>query len=966
MSAPKRLYLIDGMAILFRGYFALLTTPLTSRNGEPTGGTYAFCTALVRLLEQHKPDLIAVAWDTATPTFRHEQFSAYKANRAAFPEDLVPQLKRVKEIVGMYRIPCIELPGYEADDIIGTLAKRAEREGYEVYCVTPDKDYFQLVSDKVFIYRPSKPGIPEEIVDMEGVHRKFGVVPEKVIDVLALIGDTSDNVPGVKGIGEKTAIPLIQEFGTLEALYEAVETLPKAGVKKKLLENQENAFLSKQLVTIDINSPVEISFQEFHLDPPDAESLVRVYDELGFKTLKSRYQDAPAAPASNGSSAAPAPAAAQEAGSEEAERMEIASDIILPESDALSFDFTDAKTISDIPHDYQITRTEEQLAALADHLRTGPILSFDLETDSLDWQVANIIGFSLSIQPGTGFYVPIANVATQTKEDNGTLFGEEKVRAGTDGLPLETVLHHLGPLLEDPTLPKTGQNAKYDMLILIDKGVRVQGLAFDSMLASYVLDASREHNMDDLSLRYLNYKPVSITELIGPRGKGQLNMRDIELERVAEYAAEDADITLQLYHRLHQELENQNLNRVATRFEFPLVEVLTTVEHCGVYLDVPSLRDISKSLEETAARLELEIHELAGEPFNVGSTRQLAEILFEKLKLPTKKKTKTGYSTDQFVMEELAALHPLPEKILEYRQAVKLRSTYVEVLPTLINPKTGRVHTSYNQAVAATGRLSSNNPNLQNIPIRSEIGREIRRAFVPGFPNGLILSADYSQIELRIMAHVCGDEAMVRAFKENFDIHMATAMNVFNVPKEEVTQNMRRKAKEVNFGIMYGIGAFGLARRLKIGQKEAKELITTYFQKYPGVQEYITSTLQTAHTKGYTETLNGRRRYYPNINAGNQAVRSGEERAAINMPIQGTASDIIKLAMIDIHRELHDRFPKANMLLQVHDELVFEAPEEIIPELSVFVKEKMEQAMSLGEVPVVVDTGVGKSWFEAH
>ncbi len=967
MSAPKRLYLIDGMAILFRGYFALISTPLTTKDGEPTGGTFAFCSALVRLLEQHKPDLIAVAWDNNSPTFRHEQFTEYKANRAAFPEDLVPQLKRVKEIVGMYHIPCLELPGYEADDVIGTMARRAEREGYEVYCVTPDKDFFQLVSDRISIYRPSKPGIPEEIIDADGVYKKFGVTPEQVIDVLALVGDTSDNVPGVKGIGDKTAIPLIQEFGTLENLYENIERIPKAGVKKKLLENQANAFLSKQLVTIDIHAPVEVSFEQLHLDPPDADALIRIYGELGFKSLVSRYKaaaspDVPAQTISQASTGTPP----WEPDAEQEERAVFAVPAASSESDALSFEFSEAQTIADLPHTYQIIRTEKGLAELMDHLKQGPILSFDLETDGLDWQVANILGISLSITPGEAYYVAVANDEIRTVEDTGTLFAMEGVRKATEGLPIEMVLQHLRPLLESASLPKTGQNAKYDMVILLNHGVQVRGLAFDSMLGSYVLDSTREHNMDDLALRFLNYKPVSITELIGPRGKGQRNLRDVDLETVAEYACEDADITLRLYHALSEALTKEHLMEVATRFDIPLVEVLARMEHCGVYIDVPSLKDISKSLEEIAARLELEIHEIAGGPFNVGSTKQLAEILFEKLKLPTKKKTKTGYSTDQFVMEELAALHPLPEKILEYRQAVKLKNTYVDALPSLINPRTGRVHTSYNQAVAATGRLSSNNPNLQNIPIRSEIGREIRRAFMAGIPNGRILSADYSQIELRIMAHVCGDETLVRAFQENFDIHTATAMNVFNVLKEEVTPNMRRKAKEVNFGIMYGIGAFGLARRLKIDQKEAKELITTYFQKYPGVQEYITDTLQMARTKGYTATLDGRRRYYPNINAPNQAVRSGEERAAVNMPIQGTASDIIKLAMINIHRELPKRFPQATMLLQVHDELVFEAPEDIVGDLAAFVKEKMEGAYSLGEVPVVVETGIGENWFEAH
>ncbi|MBS1914453.1 MAG: DNA polymerase I [Bacteroidetes bacterium] len=977
MSQPKRLFLLDGMAILFRGYFALITTHLTGRNGEPTGGTFAFCTALVRLLEQHKPDLIAVAWDSKEPTFRHEQFTDYKANRDEFPEDLAPQLARVKDIVKLYHIPSLEMPGFEADDIIGTLARRAEREGYEVFCVTPDKDYFQLVTDNIKIYRPSKPGVPEEIVDIEGVARKFGVTPDRVIDVLALMGDSSDNVPGVKGIGEKTAIPLIQEFGTVEALYEGLESVPKAGVKKKLEEGRDNAFLSKELVTIHTEVPVEVTFEELHLDPPNLPALIRMYDELGFKSLVTRYKGIleDGAQARNGEEAAdggtpesgngvPAVDGAERA----AHGGEQASPAGAPaaETPSITFHLEEIRTIADVPHSYSIIRTEDELAAMVKHLLAGPVLSFDLETDGLDWQRANIIGFSFATQPGEAFYVPVMNAATKTLEENDTLFGEEKVHAATEGLPLDVALRHLAPLLENPSLPKTGQNGKFDMLLLLEQGIHVAPLAFDSMLASYVLDSSGEHNMDDLSERYLNYRPVSITELIGERGKGQLNMRDIPVERVGEYAAEDADITLQLYRKMKAALDEQNLTRVAERFEFPLVEVLASMEHCGIYIDEPSLKEISKSLEQTAASLEEEIHELAGEPFNIGSPKQLAEILFEKLKLPTKKKTKTGYSTDQFVMEELAALHPLPEKILEYRQAMKLKGTYVDAIPSLINPKTGRVHTSYNQAVAATGRLSSNNPNLQNIPIRSEMGREIRKAFSAGFPDGVIVSADYSQIELRIMAHVCGDEAMVRAFRENADIHMATAMKVFNLPKEQVTANMRRKAKEVNFGIMYGIGAFGLARRLKIGQKEAKDLITAYFQNYPGVQEYINRTVESARELGYAETLSGRRRYFPNIKAANQAVRAGDERAAINMPIQGTASDIIKLAMINIHAKLHGVFPKANMLLQVHDELVFEVPREESEPLAAFVKEQMETAFPLGEVPVVVDTGIGANWFEAH
>lgn len=955
----KRLFLVDGMAILFRGYYALLSSNLTTKSGEPSGGTFAFCTALIRLLEQHSPELIAVAWDHKEPTFRHKQFTEYKANRAAFPEELVPQLERVKEIIGYYHIPCLEVPGWEADDIIGTLARRAAAEGYDVYCVTPDKDFLQLVNDKIFVYRPSRPGQVEELVDREGVRKRFGVTPEQVIDVLALIGDTADNVPGVKGIGEKTAIPLIEKYGTLHNLYDHIDEIDKAGTKKKLVEGRDTAFLSRELVTIDCQAPVEVSFRDLHLDPPDITSLIRIYDELGFKSLAMRYQNlVPSIPGATDPADGHPSMADGDAREPET----------LPGSDATSFDFNyrELKTIKDVEHDYTMIRTPEELTAMAAYLSGGPVLSFDLETDALDWQVANILGFALSVKPGEAFYVPVGQAEVVQPSDGDTLFAENRVKAATEGLPLETVLSVLAPVLENPTLPKTGQNAKFDMLILRSHGVEVANLIFDSMLASYVIDSTQAHGMDALSERYLDYKPISITELIGGRGKGQLNMRDVNVETVAEYAAEDADITLQLYNRLDQELRDNGLQDVAGRLEFPLVEVLARMEYCGVKIDVPSLKDISKSLEETAAALEGEIHGLAGKPFNIGSPKQLAEVLFEELKLPTKKKTKTGYSTDQFVMEELAALHPLPEKILEFRQAMKLKSTYVDALPSLINPRTGRVHTSYNQAVASTGRLSSNNPNLQNIPIRSEMGREIRKAFIPGIPGGAILSADYSQIELRIMAFVSGDEALVTAFRENLDIHTATAMGVFGVPAEEVTPNMRRKAKEVNFGIMYGIGPFGLARRLKIPKAEAQELIKTYFQRYPGVQQYIASTLEKARARGYVETLSGRRRYYPNINASNATARAAEERAAINMPIQGTASDIIKLAMIDIHHELPKAFPKASMLLQVHDELVFEAPEEQMVDLAAFVKEKMESALPLEGVPLVVETGVGANWFEAH
>jgi len=958
-STPRTIVLVDGMAILFRGFYALISTPLTSQTGEPTGGTFAFTSALVRMLDR-APDLLVVAWDCAAPTFRHEQFDAYKANRAKFPDELVPQLARVKEIVRTFGVPSLEHPGFEADDIIGTLAVRAAAQGDQVLCVTPDKDYFQLVTGNIKVARPSKPTAPEEIVDIEGVVRRYGVAPRQVIDVLALVGDASDNIPGVKGIGEKTAIPLIQKFGSLDGLYERLEEVEKAGVRKKLEEGREQAFQARELVTIHTDMPLVESLDELRMGEPDYAKLVATFGELGFKSLVSRYRARAVTLPAEGTD----DDAAQEAAS-------IASEsgfIELPDSDALSFDFAPLRTLDEVEHRYEAVRTEEDLRTLAERLAHVPLLSFDLETDGLDWQNACILGVALSAEPGIAYYVPVGvEEGTAQNRDDGPLFAEVEQRTrATEGLPLDVVLQHLGPLLENPALPKCGQNAKFDMLILGREGVCVRGLACDTMVAGYLLDSSLSSGMDAMAERYLNYRPIPITDLIGPRGRGQLTMRDIDLDTVVEYAGEDADITLQLAHTLTAELEREGLTRVAAEFDYPLVEVLTAMESRGVAIDVPALREISALLDREMARLEGEIYELAGGPFTINSPKQLGEVLFERLKLPAKRRTKTGYSTDQFVLEELASEHALPEKILEYRQAGKLKSTYVDALPAIINPATGRVHTTYHQTVASTGRLSSNNPNLQNIPIRREIGREIRKAFIPGIPNGVLLSADYSQIELRIMAHVCNDAELARAFREGEDIHTATAMSVFGVSREEITGDMRRRAKEVNFGIIYGIGPFGLARRLKISQNEAKMLIATYFERYPGVREYIDRTLQMARTRGYVETLVGRRRWFRELGERSGAQRGAEERAAINMPVQGTAADIIKAAMISIHREIPERFPKASMLLQVHDELVFEVPADQAEELAGWVKKIMESAFSLGDVPLLVETGVGANWFEAH
>ena len=958
-----RLFLIDGMAVLFRGYFALFNAGLRSRDGEPTGATFAFISTLERLLEKEKPDLIAVAWDSPEPTFRHKQYPEYKANRAEFPEELVPQLKRVKEVIDYYHIPSLQLPGFEADDIIGTVARKAETAGHEVFCVTPDKDFLQLVTEKVKVYKPTKPGQPSEVVDIEGVKEKFGVTPEQVIDVLALMGDSSDNVPGVKGVGEKTAIPLIQHFGSVESIYERIDEVEKKGVRTKLERDQEQAFLSKELVTIHTEVPLDVPLETLTLDPPDVPNLVRSFHALGFSSFIKRYASDDesstilSTPVEQKQEEASSPTEGTEAEKEQ-------------DQTAFDFSFQKLQTIADTQHQYVLVKDLAKVDALVEKLNSAEWLAFDLETDSTDEHQAQIVGFSFSTESNEGFYIPVEAEARPVKtKKNDTLFDnneEDQTLIKSEGLDLGEVLKRLKPVLENPSVKKIGQNAKFDMLILRRHDIVVAPLAFDTMLAAYVLDSSNSVGMDALAERYLNYRPISITELIGPKGKDQKSMLSVPVEQTAEYACEDADITFQLKEELETKLKEEELSNIAEKYEFPLVPVLSEMEHVGIKVDKDALGEISASLGQTMESLESDIYEIAGHPFTINSPKQLQEVLFTELKLPTKKKTKTGYSTDQFVLEELALLHPLPEMILEYRQAAKLKSTYVDALPALINPRTGRVHTSYNQAVTATGRLSSNNPNLQNIPIRSEIGREIRKAFVAGIDDGVLVAADYSQIELRIMAHICGDPALIKAFSEGFDVHTATAMKVFGVTAEEVEPNMRRKAKEVNFGIMYGIGPFGLARRLKIEQNEGKELIDTYFREYPGVRDYINGILQQLRDTGSVETLDGRRRHYGNPDNLRNPQRGMVERAAINMPIQGTAADIIKLAMIDLHKMLKKEFPKANMLLQVHDELIFEGPREQAEDLAGFVKEKMENAFSLGEVKLVTEAGIGENWFEAH
>ena len=922
------LILIDGMSLVFRAYHALQRTAMQSPTGEPSFAVFAFANILTSLLDRHSPDAIAVVFDTPEPTFRHVLYDQYKAHRDAFPEDLVPQLARIKTMISMLGLEMVEMPGFEADDIIGTICKRESNDGHEVLCVTSDKDYFQLVNDKVKILRPGKDVGEYELMDAEKVRGKFGVGPDHVIDVLALIGDSSDNVPGVKGVGEKTAIPLIEKYGSLEALYEHLDEVERESVKKKLAEHRDEAFLSKTLVTIHTDVPIDAKRVALVRKPIDSPALDAFCEEMGFHTLRRKF--AKYAPTESG---------------------EVTQ--VVDESHRL-------KTITDVAHDYTLVDTPGTFEEMIEHLSRASELSFDLETTGLDAMQCSIVGIALSSTEGKAYYV---DVDDSTITDEGSLFGGHEDR---HGLPLSEVIPAIKGLLEREDLPKVGQNAKFDMLILSRYGVDVRPLSFDSMLASYVLDPDKQHNMDALSERWLHYSPISITTLIGEKKSTQKSMRDVDAARVAEYAAEDADVTLQLCHKLHHALAEQGQLEFARTVEFATVPVLVTMEHNGVCVDPSALSGLGEFMRSEAKRLEKEIWEEAGEEFTIASPKQLAEVLFERLMLPSSKKTKTGFSTDSSVLTELSETYPIAQMILDYRQVEKLRSTYVESLPRLINPSTGRVHTTFNQTVAATGRLSSTDPNLQNIPIRTELGLQIRKAFVPQRPGHVIVSADYSQIELRIMAAISRDPNLLAAFASGADVHAATAAILHDVAIEDVTSDQRRVAKTVNFGIMYGLGAFGLAQRLGISRTEGQQIIENYFAKYPGIKEYIDSTIASTRDRGYASTLLGRRRYFPLINASNRGLRTAAERAAINMPIQGTAADMMKLAMIRVHDRMRHDGSSAIMMLQVHDELLFEVAEGDAAALREMVKREMEQALPLDGVPVIVETGQGASWYEAH
>ncbi|HEY8484715.1 MAG TPA: DNA polymerase I [Longimicrobiales bacterium] len=915
-----RLFLIDGYALIYRSFFAMISRPLTTSKGENTSAAWGMTKFLLKILEEHEPDYLGVVLDAGTSA-REVRYPAYKATREKMPDELRASLPRIHQLLEAFRIPILMLPDHEADDVIGTLAVQAVERGLEAVIVSGDKDFYQLIRPGICLLNPGRggpAGIEEEWVDLRNATDRLGVPPERVTDYLALIGDSSDNVPGAKGIGPKTAIQLIEQWGGVEAILARAEELPNRRAREALLAHREDVLLSKELVTIRTDLPLELDLEALRVKEPDRDRLREVFLELEFHSLVREF-------------AAPA----QEA--------------------------------KPFKQQYRVVDTPEGVRELVARARELGRFAVDVESTHLNPLRAELVGISLAFAPGEAFYLPFGH---RTPGEGADLFVGPGEREAAGSAPVRNLppitsepMLPLKELLEDPSVGKIGHNLKYDLLVLRRAGVELRGIAFDTMLASYVLDPGRrEHSLDSLALQYLDHRTITYEELCG-KGKDQVSIAACPLDRVRDYACEDADVALRLERLFDEELERCQLSRLFREIELPLVDVLASMEWFGIRIDPPFFRELSKKLECELQLIREEIYKVAGTEFNINSTPQLREILFEKLKLPVIKRTKTGPSTDAAVLEELAAQgHALPRLLLEFRQLDKLKGTYVDALPELVNPETGRIHTSFNQAVAATGRLSSSDPNLQNIPIRTEIGAEIRKGFIPA-DGYVFLSADYSQIELRILAHMSGDPAFVEAFRRGVDVHRQTAALVFNVLPEDVTPQMRAAAKTINFATIYGIGPFALAQRLGTSVAEARQFIEQYFRRFPGVRRYLDEQIAHAREHGYVETLSGRRRYIPEIRSDNFSVRQFGERAATNAPVQGTAADIIKKAMIEIHRELARCGSGARMLLQVHDELVFEVPEDEVEETRALVTRLMESAFELS-VPLEVATGVGKSWFE--
>jgi len=934
MSEKKKLFLLDAMALIYRAYFALNRNPRINSRGLNTSAVLGFANTLLEVLKNEKPTHIAVAFDAFAPTQRQTDFTAYKANREDTPEDIVTSIPYIKKLIEGFNIPILELAGYEADDIVGTLAKRAEKDGFTVYMMTSDKDFGQLVSENIFMYKPARMGNGAEVLGVKEICEKFGIErPEQLIDILGLWGDSSDNIPGVPGIGEKKAKKLIAEFGSVENLLENVDKVAENRSRESLKENAEQALMSKSLATIILNVPVEWDEELFKITDPNPGILIPFFDELEFRTYAKRVfehikEEAPKALPSK-------------------DQMEGQMDLFAgtdafkdPAQQALEKKEQLLKN-----NDYMAIEKEEDIKKLVDKLRKARSFCFDTETTGLDIIDAELVGIAFCIKPGEAWYVP---------------FPEDQEKA--EKLALE-----FKDILEDPKIEKTGQNLKFDIGVLKNYDIHVNGKLFDTMLAHYLLQPDMRHNMDVLAETYLDYRPMSIESLIGKKGKNQKSMRNVPLDTITAYACEDADVTRQLRDVFEPMLKEYKLTKLFDEMETPLIYVLADMESHGVKIDTEALEDYSLKLKKDIELIEEEIYKLAGAKFNIGSPKQLGDILFDKLKITEKaKKTKTKqYSTSEDVLSKLVDKHEIVSKILDYRSLTKLKSTYVDVFPRLISEKTGRLHASFNQTVAATGRLSSNNPNLQNIPIRTEQGREIRKAFVPGNKDHVLLAADYSQIELRIIASLSKDKAMIDAFKKGLDIHAATAAKVFGVELDDVDKEMRRKAKTVNFGIVYGISAFGLSDRLNIARGEAFEIIENYFAQYPGIKKYMDDTIAFAREHQYVETIMGRRRYINDINSSNGAVRGYAERNAINSPIQGSAADMIKLAMIRIHEEMEKKKLKSKMILQVHDELVFDTIKDELDTLKKIVESNMKNAIKL-DVNLVVDMNTGSNWLEAH
>jgi len=935
-KGDKKLFLLDAMALIYRAHFAFSKNPRINSKGLNTGIMLGFTNTLLEVLEKEKPTHIAVAFDTKAPTFRHIQFEAYKANRQEQPEDIEVGIPWVKQIVNAFNIPLLELDGFEADDIIGTIAKKAERTSFEVFMMTPDKDYGQLVEDHIFLYKPAFMGNAVDVMGPKEVCAKWDIENvDQVRDILGLMGDAVDNIPGIPGIGEKTAVKLLKEYGSIEELLKNTDQL-----KGKQRENVENfaqqGLLSKELATINIEVPVEFNEVDLRYDGPNEEKLKALFAELEFRTLTQRvFGEKIKKPQMKVSEQLGLFTGTEDTKVEEEEVME--------ESPLPAIQLHDSILTS--AHDYHKVDGEKAIKELISYLELQDEFCFDTETTALNPNEAELVGLSFSYIPGEAFYIPFPANQEEAKEKL-ELFRE---------------------IFENENITKIGQNVKYDLLVLKNYGMEVKGKLYDTMLAHYLIEPEGKHSMDWLAQQYLNYRPVSIESLIGKKGKNQGNMRDVEVDEVVAYAAEDADITLKLKRELDPIIKTNGLEKLLHEVENPLIRVLTDMEFEGVRIDTESLAEMSVLLEEESKEIEKRVYELAGEEFNLSSPKQLGEILFVKLQLdPKAKKTKTGqFATGEEVLSKMAGEHEIARAILEYRQMVKLKSTYVDALPTMINPKTGRVHTTYNQFVAATGRLSSINPNLQNIPIRTERGREIRKAFVPRDENHVLLAADYSQIELRIMAAFSQDQSMIEAFKNGRDIHATTAAKIFQVPLEEVSSDMRRKAKTANFGIIYGISAFGLSQRLSISRTEAKEIIDAYFKEFPAVKEYMDNAIEKARKNEYVETILGRRRYLRDINSRNQTMRGFAERNAINAPIQGSAADMIKVAMIHVHEWMKKEKLKSKMILQVHDELVFDAHKDEVELLKKEIPKLMSNAVTI-EVPLVVEVGVGDDWLQAH